>query len=169
MNRKIVMKFLVATVLIVIGGIIIKIYSKNIENLYNTGEANRAKNIERTNEEYVSIFLENREDFEYVAEMMKQWPDRSSIHFEDDILSKDQEITNEIKNNEEFYIHLKNLYELQEIAYVIKWSNDVDFYFSKFPEGYHGGIFYWENTEEGGLMKTEVIDEHWTLEMLPNV
>ena len=48
--------------------------------------------------------------------MMKQWPDRSSIHFEDDILSKDQEITNEIKNNEEFYIHLKNLYELQEIA-----------------------------------------------------
>ena len=45
MNRKIVMKFLVATVLIVIGGIIIKIYSKNIENLYNKGEANRAKNI----------------------------------------------------------------------------------------------------------------------------
>lgn len=34
---------------------------------------------ERTNEEYVSIFLENREDFNYVAEIMKQWPDRSSI------------------------------------------------------------------------------------------
>ncbi|MBD5549639.1 MAG: hypothetical protein HDQ96_00445 [Lachnospiraceae bacterium] len=124
---------------------------------------------ERTNEEYVSIFLENREDFDYVAEMMKQWPDRSIIDLEDGISSEDQKIADEIENNIEFYEHLKNLHDLKEISDVVKWSDEIEFSFRKPPKNYHGGWYYWENTEEGGLLKTEVIDEHWTLEMLPNV
>lgn len=40
-----------------------------------------AESEERTNEEYVSILLDNKEDFDYVARMMQQWPDRSIINF----------------------------------------------------------------------------------------
>ena len=97
-----------------------------------------AEDVERTNEEYISIFLENREDFDYVADRMNQWPERSSIHFESGILSKNQEITDEIENNEEFCKHLKNLYDLKEIYFVIVEGEKIAFYFSKPPKDYIG-------------------------------
>ena len=155
MKKKVIIGFLVIIILIAIGGIVISFGGENAE---------------RTNEEYVSIFLENREDFDYVAEKMKQWPDGSIIYFkEDNIFSENSEIVEEISTNEEFDKHLKNLHTLNEVWYVVKWSDWTEFCFRDPPKDYHGGWYYWESTEEGGLLKTEVIDEHWTLEMLPNV
>ena len=152
---------------------------------------------ERTNEEYISIFLDNREDFEYVAGIMQKW-DFGSIYFEregvtygnpktgksvmiqewtfgriyfkeDDMINGNSEIAEEIATNKEFFRHLKNLYDLNEVSNISQRSDYIEFGFENPPKDYHGGWYYWEDTEEGGLMKTAVIDEHWTLEMLPNI
>lgn len=152
--------------------------TESIEDAENAESTEMSDRAERTNEEYVSILLDNKEDFDYVARMMQQWPPRSYIDFNEDnsITSGSQEITDEIENNEEFYGHLKNLMDLGEVWYVIRATSSLDekddsieFQFREPSKDYHGGWYYWENTEEGGLLKTEVIDEHWTLEMLPNV
>lgn len=90
--------------------------------------------------------IDNKDDFEYVAQMMQQWPD-GSIDFDKGITSTKRKIANEISNNEEFYGHLKN--------------------FSKFPSQYHGGVFYGENTREENFTR-RYIDEHWMLYMIPN-
>ena len=165
--RKKVAWLLALIILMAIGIIIgssLKKQTEEVKQIENTATR------ERTNEEYVSIFLENREDFDYVAEIMQQWPDGSYIDFnKDGISSENQEITKEILTNKEFNEHLMSLYEVEEVRDIIKWGEWTEFSFRKPPKDYHGGFYYWENTEEGGLMKTEVIDEHWTLEMLPNV
>ena len=101
--------------------------------------------------------------------MMNQWPDGNFIEFEEGISSDNQEIAHEIKNNAEFYGHLKNLYNLKEISDVVKWKNEIEFSFSNPPKEYHGGFFYWETMEEEGILTANKIDEHWTLVMLPNV
>lgn len=124
---------------------------------------------ERTDEEYISIFLDNREDFEYVAEMMKQWPDGNIINLEGDILCENQEAANEIENNTEFYGHLKNLYDLEEIDTIYRWKGTTKFSFSKPPKNYHGGWWYWDEMRDVGIVTANEIDEHWTLTMLPNV
>lgn len=123
---------------------------------------------ERTDEEYISIFLDNREDFEYVAEMMQQWPDCSSIHFENGITSTNMEITEEISNHTEFYEHLKNLYDLREVDYIIVEKDEIVFYFSKFPKDYHGGVVYGKNLNMDS-MPNHKIDKCWALRMIPNI
>ena len=124
---------------------------------------------ERTNEEYVSILLDNREDFEYVAGIMQKWDFRRIYFKKDDMINGNSEIAEEIATNEEFYMHLKNLYDLNEVDSIFQMGDCIEFGFERPSKDYHGGWYYWEDTEEGGLMKTAVIDEHWTLEMLPNV
>lgn len=168
MNKKIGIGFLVVIILIVLGGMITKIYIKNTEYFLNAEKIND-ENTERMNEEYISIFLDNREDFEYVADMMNQWPDGNFIEFEEGISSDNQEIAHEIENNTEFYEHLKNLYNLKEISDVVKWENEIEFSFSNPPKEYHGGFFYWKTMEEEGILTANKIDEHWTLVMLPDV
>lgn len=124
---------------------------------------------ERTDEEYISIFLNNKEDFEYVAEMMKRWPDRSIIYLEGGISSENREVANEIKNNTEFYRHLKKLHDLEEIDNIYRWKEKIVFAFSKPPKNYHGGWYYWDKMEERGISTVNKIDEHWTLVMVPDV
>lgn len=46
--------------------------------------------------------LDNKEDFEYVAKMMQQWPARSFIDFNGGISSNNKEITDAISNNKEY-------------------------------------------------------------------
>lgn len=166
MNKKAIISFIIIGILFVLGGISKKFINKGRDI---TECIESAENVERTNEEYISIFLDNKEDFEYVADMMNQWPERSSIHFESGILSKNQEIADEIENNEEFYEHLKNLYDLKEIYFVMVEGNKIVFYFSKPPKDYIGGFIYWENTKDRDLSWAVIIDEHWTMEILPAV
>ena len=122
---------------------------------------------ERTNEEYMAILLDNKEDFEYVAKMMLQWPVRSCIDFDKGISSENQEIADEILNNEEFSRHLNNLYDLKEISYVIVRKDEIAFQFYKFPSYYHGGVSYVEIAEDDPVYKHK-IDDHWVLYMIPN-
>ena len=84
MRKKVAL--LLALIILMTIGIIIESSLKK-----QTKEVKQIEDVERTNEEYISIFLENREDFDYVADRMNQWPERSSIHFESGILSKNQE------------------------------------------------------------------------------
>ncbi len=172
MRKKKHMRFLFVIAVVIIGGIVIKFASKSIEDIEiieDMESIENTENVEKTNEEYILVLLNNKEDFDFVAEMMMQWPERSSIKFGMEILSDDQEIANEIANNAEFYQHLEDLYNLNEISLIYSEGDCIAFNFSDPPENYHGGWYYWEDTQKGGLMKTAVIDEHWTLEMLPNV
>lgn len=85
---------------------------------------------ERTAEEYIAVLLDNKEDFDYVANAMQQLTSASSpshINFylnNDEIVIDDcfstnsQEIADEILNNNEFYNHLQNIYRLDEIRRV---------------------------------------------------
>lgn len=150
MNKK---KVVILAVIIMAGIVIINIINKITE---------------RTDEEYISIFLDNREDFGYVAEMMQQWPDSSSIHFENGITSTNMEITEEISNNKDLYEHLKNLYDLKEVQYIIVEKDEIVFYFAKFPKDHHGGVAYGKNLNMDS-MPNHKIDECWVLRMIPNV
>lgn len=47
---------------------------------------------ERTDEEYISILLDNKEDFDYVAEMIQQWPPGSYIDFNKDSITSGSQI-----------------------------------------------------------------------------
>lgn len=147
-------KAVVVSISIIIVGFIIIFFYKKIT--------------ERTNEEYISIFLDNREDFEYIAEMMQQWPDRTSINLENGISSENLEIAKIVENNTELYGHLKKLHDLKEFRWVVKLHNRTEFYFSKPPKDYHGGFLYGENLKADDFVRYK-IDENWFLEIIPNV
>ena len=174
MRKKVIIGLFIAIFLVAAGGII-KSMKNPPEEAKMTSDTEIIEDWEitedmnRPNEEYISIFLDNREDFDYVAEMMKQWPDRSIIVLEDNISCENQELADEIENNAEFYGHLKNLYDLGEIDRIVKWDEYTKFGFNKPPANYHGGWCYWDKMEERGMMTAIKIDEHWTLTMLPNV
>lgn len=174
MRKKVIIGLFIVIIILVARGIIkfMKNPPKEAEMIEDTEiipDAEIPEEMNRPNEEYIAIFLDNREDFEYVAEKMKQWPDVSIIEFGVRISSENQEIAYEIENNTEFYEHLKNLYDLEEIRDVVKWKDNIEFGFSKPPINYHGGWYYWDDMEEKGIMTAIKIDEHWTLTMLPNV
>ena len=159
-NRKII-KILITIAVVIIVIIIVRVRKMIIfldeRNNYD----------ERTNEEYMAVLIDTKEDFEYVAKMMRQWPVRSCIDFDKGISSENQEIADEILNNEEFSRHLKNLYDLKEISYIIAWEDEIAFHFYKFPLNYHGGISYVEIAEDDPIYKNK-IDDHWVLYMIPN-
>ena len=156
--------------------IIIK-YDENGNRVEYYENGNRRYNYEneRTNEEYMAILTDNQDDFEYVAQTMQQWSS-GYIDFYDDygrridfenVSSNNPEIEDEISNNADFYKSLKNLYELDEIDYIMIGKEDIImFYFSKFPQHYHGGVIYGENIEMNSF--TYTIDDKWVLQMLPN-
>ena len=155
-----IVKMLVAVVIVMVAMLIILIIISEI--LYDAEKYDG-----RTQEDFMDIFRDNREDFEYVAKMMQQWPVRSCIDFDKGISSENQEIADEISNNEEFYGHLKNLYDLKEIRYIIVRKEEIEFHFYKFPSQYHGVVFYGENIREDDAIRRK-IDDHWMLYMIPN-
>lgn len=123
---------------------------------------------EKTNEEYMAVLIDNKEDFNYVAETIQQWPVRSCIDLDGGISSDSREITNEIRNNKEFYDHLNNIYKLNEIDYIIVLEDEVKFDFRIYPQNYHCSLACVESAEDDPIYKHK-IDEHWVLYMIPNV
>lgn len=121
---------------------------------------------DRTNEEYISIFLSNRSDFECVAQVLQKWT-TGSVNFNNGISSGNQEIEKEILNNDIFRESLSRLYELKEIDIILIEGNEIAFYFYKFPKNYHGGIFYGINLESN--ICTYFIDDYWALKVIPNM
>lgn len=141
-------------------------------------------NYERTDEEYIAVFLDNSEDFEYIAQIMSQW-EKGYIQFysigsgyneeiEVDKLfyTNNQGIADEIMNNEEFYNHLLNMRQLNEITaiQIVKVYDSIEFCFGKNPPNYRGSLFYafGEEAEELGE-PTVRIDDNWILLVLPNI
>ena len=174
MRKTVIIVLFMAIIVIAIEGIVESV-KKSLEERKRIGDTEIIENLEitedmdRPDEEYVSIFLNNREDFDYVAEIMTQWPERSIIDLEDSISCKDQELADEIEKNEEFYKHLKNLHDLGEVSDIIKLKTKIEFGLGKPPLGYsRSGWYYWEDMEEKEIFSTVVIDEHWSLEIVPN-
>lgn len=157
MNKKKV----VVLAAIIIAGIIIMIISF-------FANSNPKERYERMRKKYASILLDNKEDFDYVAEIMQQWPDISIIDLENGISSENQEIADEISDNEDFYRHLKNLHDLKKISHVVKLGGETEFQFTRPPMGYHGGIIYGEDLEADYFGRYK-IDEYWFLDLIPNV
>ena len=176
MRGKRILRIIGIAVIVITGVVILGLYIayewKQTIEIYRYGRNNYEK--ERTNEEYMAILTDNQEDFEYVAQTMQQWSS-GYIDFYDDygrridfenVTSNNPEIEDEISNNDDFYKSLKNLYELDEIYYiVIEKEYGIMFYFSKFPRNYHGGVAY------GGIERdwpATPIDDNWVLKMIPN-
>lgn len=170
MSKKRLIGFLVIIIVVAMGIVIMKFINKRAENTENMEDVENIQDAERTDEEYIAVLLDNKEDFDYVAEMMMQWPERSAIDFnKDGILSDSQEISDEILNNKEFYEHIKKLYDLEEIRNIFRWDENIEFSLSKSPQNYVGDFYYWEDTEECDYGRAKIIDEHWTLEILPAI
>lgn len=71
----------------------------------------------RITEEYTTVFTENRDDFEYVAQIMKRCNNDSYISFdyydnrmdfEDCVSSNNPELESEISNNKNVFLHTYN-------------------------------------------------------------
>lgn len=171
-NKKIIIIIVAFFIIITSFLLIVKVYSIAHEKE------------DRTNEEYMAIFIDNRVDFEYVAEIMQKYPSEyidfsngfagtSEIKINDRFLCSSREIAIEILSDEEFYYHLMNLYNLDEILFIKNESSskpsdeEIFFYFSKFPKDYHGGVFYKSKIKNNTF--THKIDENWALWMMPNV
>lgn len=169
---------IVIIILLIIAGIVTSIILFNKTNDIAGNQAD-----ERTDEEYISILLDNKEDFDYVAKIMTQWS-WGYIYLDDNYLSNSQEVViadhfttnnqemaSEILNNEDFLRHLQNLYNLGEIKGVFcsKSSNGyiVTFNFYDFPKDFDGGLYYMENMIVG--YQIFQIDEKWALWMIPNI
>ena len=176
MRGKRILRIIGIAVIVITGVVILGLYIayewKQTIEIYRYGRNNYEK--ERTNEEYMAILTDNQEDFEYVAQTMQQWSS-GYIDFYDDygrridfenVTSNNPEIEDEISNNDDFYKSLNNLYELDEIDYILIEGEDIMFYFSKFPQNYHGGVAYGENIKMSSV--THPIDDNWVLEMIPN-
>ena len=141
-------------------------------------------NYDRTDEEYIAVFLDNSEDFEYIAQIMSQWekgyiqfyPNGSGYNEEIGVdklfYTNNQGIADEIMNNEEFYNHLMSIRQLNEITTIriVKDYDSIEFCFGKNPPNYRGSLFYafGEEAEELGGPKVE-IDDNWVLLVLPNI
>lgn len=130
----------------------------------------------RITEEYIAVFTENRDDFEYVAQIMKQCKKYSYISFdyrdsnmdfEDCVSSNNPELESVISNNKKFYECLKNIYELNEIRniWISVYSGSVEFTFRRELRGQYDRIVYEEDIKECSC--THIIDENWAVEMKP--
>lgn len=130
----------------------------------------------RITEEYTAVFTENRDDFEYVAQMMKRCDNDSYISFdyndncmdfEDCVFSNNPELESEISNNKKFYESLKNIYELNEISniWISVYSDSIGFNFRRPLRGQSDRIVYGEDIKM--FSYTHIIEENWALEMKP--
>lgn len=67
--------------------------------------------------------------------------------------------------------------DLGEVWYIARETSSLDekndsivFQFSNPPKDCHGGWHYWDDAEEGDYYtKKLIIDEHWTLGVIPNI
>lgn len=128
----------------------------------------------RITEEYIAVFTDNRDDFEYVAQIMKQCNNDSYIgfdyrdrymDFEDCVSSNNPELEGEILNNKKFYESLKNIYELNEIRNIWVYSDSINFNFRRELRGQSDRIVYGEDIKK--FSYTHIIEENWALEMKP--
>lgn len=142
-NKKIIIIIVAFFIIITSFLLIVKVYSIAHEKE------------DRTNEEYMAIFIDNRVDFEYVAEIMQKYPSEH-IDFSNGFAG-----TSKIKINDHFSCSSR------EIAIEILSDEEIFFYFSKFPKDYRGGVFYKSKIKTNTF--THKIDENWALWMMPNV
>lgn len=135
---------------------------------------------------YVKLLEKNRDDLEYVAETMKQWPAgviffgdsgkkyADVIYINESFSCKNREIVTELSNDQEFYDHLMALYQLDAFDSIRIYQNSISFDFSNPPEGFHSGLEYYKgSTKDYANMYikdysyTCILDEHWAVDLIP--
>lgn len=135
---------------------------------------------------YVKLLEKNRDDLEYVADTMTQWPSgviflgdsgkkyANVIYINEYFSCKNKEIVTELSNDQEFYEHLMALYQLDTFDSIRIYQNSISFDFSDPPEGFHSGLEYYKrSTEDYSNMYikdysyTCILDEHWAVDLIP--
>lgn len=171
-RRVIILLAVIFAILIAAGSLIymnrdtIKI--KSLQSEYKTKRNN-----------YVRLLEKNREDFEYVADTMKQWSS-GTIFFGDDGInytvicvddyfsSNNEEIIKELSNNQEFYEHMMGMYQLNIFDSISIYQDSIDFNFSDPPERFHGSLSYYRgSTKDHSYIY--IIDEHWAVDLIANI
>lgn len=124
---------------------------------------------------YIAVFTDNRDDFEYVAGVMKKWEGFSYIaydyrgshtDFNDCVSSNKTELESEMINDQQFYDSLKNIYELYKIRNIWVYEDCIEFSFRKILRGHYCEIVYGEDIKECSCRY--IIDENWALELSPD-
>lgn len=113
--------------------------------------------------QYTTLLQRNKEDFEYVSETLQQWSD-GHIFFQDEIISDNLEISNEIKNNAEFYQHLEKLHKSNKIGvigYDVYPDRKVIVFYLRAPEEFYCQLRY---KDKESFQRIQV-DENWILQM----
>lgn len=126
-------------------------------------------------EEYTAMLSDNKEDFNYVAEMVEQCSSKSSsgyltfyiktfgengeIEINDRFTTNDRELADAILNNEEFYDHLMNLYNLEKISQILCRRTTGGYIIEFQLKDYQGSLCYVENRE---ISEESIpLDEKW--------
>lgn len=136
---------------------------------------------ERTDEEYIAVFLDNREDFEYIAKIMGNYEDvwiltgeipakdeSRYTRIDDYYYTNNKKISDEALNNEELYSHLINLKSLDEIESISDEEDVIAFHFKYNPQDYLISVCYGESIEDRLKFGPSIkIDDHWFLEVFP--
>lgn len=128
---------------------------------------------------YVRLLEKNREDFEYVADTMKQWSsgtiffgdygiNYTVICVDDYFSSNNEEIIKELSNNQEFYEHLMVLYRFDEFSSITVHQDSISFNFSDPPKRFHGGLEYYRGSTKD-YSYIYIIDEHWAVDLISNI
>lgn len=153
----------------------VPLFNKLNEKFERTSESAREFNQNlRAKGEYTAILLDNKEDFDYVAELVGQCSfkdfsgylnfyvsNTEEIKIDNYFATNDQNIANEILSNEEFHDHLLNLYHLEKIDQMLYYSTSEGYVVEfKFKE-YYGSLYHVEGVLVPGA---SVIDENWVLE-----
>lgn len=146
-------------------------------------EADRRAAFENTRNDYISLLNDNKEDFEYAAEIMGQWSkgniyfgdfnDRitGNMKFDSYISCNNKEIIDELSNNQKFYNHVFNIYSLAEIALVNAEEDYISFVINNPPAGCRGSLRYYKNGIDDYLSAgvLQKIDDHWGITIVGNV
>lgn len=153
----------------------VPLFNKLNEKFERASESAREFNENlRAKDEYTAILLDNKEDFDYVAELVGQssfkdfsgylnfyLSNTEEIKIDNYFATNDQNIANEILSNEEFHDHLLNLYYLEKIDQMLYYSTSEGYVVEfKFKE-YYGSLYHVEGVLVPGA---SVIDENWVLE-----
>lgn len=126
--------------------------------------------------EYTAVFAENRDDFKYVAGIMRMGQRYGSIDFDysgnhtdfnDCVLCNKPGLESKMSDDQQFYESLKNIYELKEIKTIsVYGGEEVVFYFRKTLRGRSCSIISRADNIQRCSCRP-IIGVNWALELEP--
>lgn len=114
-------------------------------------------------EKYVILFKSNREDFEYVADHLSQYPSHSSIFFSDSVSCNTRELDIDLKYGNRFKDPVMRIYAMNAFDSITVYGDEVVFKLSNPPKDCYGYLCYYKEVPKAYIDLECVIDGHWVL------